>query len=70
MTGSKYYLLCYSPGILVPGCKSHKDIPAEHLLGNTNWTRIDMGDPLIFSFQCGNCGEMRTYKKIIEKTLL
>lgn len=67
---SKYYFISFVCGINVPGCKSHKDIPAEHLLGNTNWTRIETGDPMVLSFQCGNCGEIRTYKKLIEKTLL
>lgn len=52
-------------------CLSHTDITIEHLFGNTNWTMItDVDDPMIVYFICGQCGQIRRYRKVTEKTLL
>jgi hypothetical protein len=56
-------------GIISP-CKSHVEIPVEYLFGNTNWTFYQSSDPLIVSFECGQCGQIRIYKRKLEKTLL
>lgn len=52
----------------VSPCASHRDIPIEHLFGNTNWTmeRIEK----TVKFTCQQCGEVRTYLQVAEKTLL
>lgn len=52
-----------------PGCISHKDIPIEHLFANSNW-KMDQDGDLIYKFTCLQCGQVRIYKRLTEKTLL
>lgn len=51
-------------------CRSHSDIPAEHLFGNTNWVKLKTEDESIVSFQCQQCLQIRTYKRKKEIALL
>ena len=67
---SEYILLKVTPPAgKERGCISHKDIPVEHLFGNPNW-QMDKIDDYYIKFTCMQCGEVRLFQRVTERTLL